>query len=114
MNELRATLMSVGVKPKEAGNWENLIRNIADRASVQEDKVSLPILQTLAADKLWVSNLNQLDELGLNLSGVLERILGKGFEGSVSRGEVTGDMLGMALTVLMATDEYQNMVEMED
>ena len=114
MNELRATLMSVGVKPKEAGNWENLIRNIADRASVQEDKVSLPILQTLAADKLWVSNLNQLDELGLNLSGVLERILGKGFEGSVSRGEVTGDMLGMALTVLMATDEYQNMVGMED
>ena len=81
---------------------------------MQEDKVSLPILQTLAADKLWVSNLNQLDELGLNLSGVLERILGKGFEGSVSRGEVTGDMLGMALTVLMATDEYKNMVGMED
>ena len=107
MNDLRATLISVGATPKEAGNWENLIRNIADRTGVQEDKVSLPILQTLAADKLWVSNLNQLDELGLNLSGVLERILGKGFEGSVSRGEVTGDMLGMALTVLMAVDDYE-------
>ena len=114
MNELRATLISVGLTPKEADNWEDLIRNIAGRASVQEDKVSLPILQTLAVDRLSVSNLNQLDELGLNLSGVLERILGKGFEGSVSRGEVTGDMLGMALTVLVATDEYQNMVEMED
>ena len=114
MNDLRATLISVGVTPKEAGNWENLIQNIADRASVQEDKVSLPILQTLAAERLSAGNLNQLDELGLNLSGVLERILGKGFEGSVSRGEVTGDMLGMALTVLMATDEYQNMVGTED
>ena len=114
MNDLRATLISVGLTPKEAGNWENLIRNIADRANVQEDKVSLPILQTLAADKLWVNNLNQLDGLGLNLSGVFERILGKGFKEAVLRGEVTGDMLGMALTVLMATDEYQNMVEMED
>ena len=114
MNDLRATLISVGVTPKEAGNWENLIQNIADRASVQEDKVSLPILQTLAAERLSAGNLNQLDELGLNLSGVLERILGKGFEGSVSRGEVTGDMLGMALTVLVATDEYQNMVGTED
>ena len=114
MNDLRATLISVGLAPKEAGNWENLIQNIADRASVQEDKVSLPILQTLAVDRLSVSNLNQIDELGLKLSGVFERILGKGFKGSVSRGEVTGDMLGMALTVLMAADEYQNMVETED
>ena len=114
MNDLRATLISVGLTPKEADNWEDLIRNVADRTSVQEGKVSLPILQTLAVDRLSVSNLNQLNELGLNLSGVFERILGKGFKGSVSRGEVTGDMLGMALTVLMATDEYQNMVETED
>ena len=113
MNDLRATLISVGLTPKEADNWEDLIRNVADRTSVQEGKVSLPILQTLAVDRLSVSNLNQLNELGLNLSGVFERILGKGFKGSVSRGEVTGDMLGMALTVLMATDEYQNMVETE-
>ena len=113
MNDLRATLISVGLTPKEADNWEDLIRNVADRTSVQEGKVSLPILQALAVDRLSVSNLNQLNELGLNLSGVFERILGKGFKGSVSRGEVTGDMLGMALTVLMATDEYQNMVETE-
>ena len=106
--------MSVGVKPKEAGNWENLIRNIADRANVQEDKVSLPILQTLAVDRLSVSNLNQLNELGLNLSGVLARILGNGFKEAISQGEITGDMLGMALAVLMATDEYQNTVETED
>ena len=114
MNDLRATLISVGVTPKEAENWENLIRNIAGRASVQEDKISLPILQTLAADKLWVSNLNQLDGLGLNLSGVFAQILGNDFKEAISNGEITGDMLGMALTVLVATDEYQNMVETED
>ena len=114
MNDLRATIISVGLTPKEAGNWENLIRNIANRASVQEDKVSLPILQTLAVDRLSVSNLNQLNELGLNLSGVFARILGNGFKEAISQGEITGDMLGMALTVLMATDEYQNMVETED
>ena len=114
MNDLRATLISVGVTPKEAENWENLIRNIADRTGVQEDKVSLPILQTLAADKLWVSNLNQLDELGLNLSGVFAQTLGNDFKEAISNGEITGDMLGMALTVLVATDEYQNMVETED
>ena len=114
MNDLRATLISAGATPKEAGNWENLIRNIADRTGVQEDKVSLPILQTLAADKLWVSNLNQLDELGLNLSGVFAQILGNDFKEAISNGEITGDMLGMALTVLVAADEYQNMVETED
>lgn len=107
MNELRATLISVGLTPKEAGNWENLIRNIADRTGMQEGKVFLPILQTLAADKLWVSNLNQLDELGLNLSGVFAQILGNDFKEAISNGEITGDMLGMALTVLMAADDYE-------
>lgn len=114
MNDLRATLISVGATPKGVGNWERLIRNIAARAGAQKDKVSSPILQTLAADKLTVDNLNQLNELGLNLSGVFERILGNDFKDVISKGEITGDMLGMALTVLMAADEYQNMIETED
>ena len=113
-SNLRAFIEATGHRGEEARHWEELTRRIAKRANVPLNKAATPIMETLASDKLSPLELAELDALGMNMSGVFEKICGNEFRELIESGQVNSNMLGMALTVLMATDEYQNMVETED
>lgn len=90
-------LKAVGLEPLEAETWLELIFQISDIAKTDPEDVKGPILATIATGKMDYAALNSLQEKGVQLTGILSNLTGRGFPEVVTGGHVSSFLLKIAL-----------------